>query len=96
MVFLTGMTLCGIAGALIELAVGQRLSFAPPFFSDGWPVLTLLSVVAAGPLMLINDSLDALRAGRIAPAGMAGALFIAAIWISSIGLVSMEGAKALI
>lgn len=93
MVSVIGIAISGIAGSVLELLVGARLSFAAPFFTRmRWP-LSILAVVLAGPFMLANDALDARRDGRIGPLQLLCIALSSGIWVFFIGQ-AMVGSAA--
>lgn len=83
----TGITVIGIAGSLMELATAQRLGFREPFFGGRHLPRSLLSAAAAGPLMLLNDALAARSQGRISPLALASCAFTALVWSTATGIV---------
>lgn len=85
--FLVGMTLCGIAGSLLELLAGARLSFAAPFLDRLHKTRFALAIVTAGPLMLGNDALEAWRHGRIATPVLMCCAATVAVWSLAMGTV---------
>jgi cation transport ATPase len=95
LVFLVGVTLSGIAGSLIELAAGAKLSFAAPFFDRANRMVFVLAVVTAGPFMLCNDAMETWRAGRIDIATLIGCALTAAIWIIANGVAVCASAMRL-
>ena len=64
-VFLAGLTLAGLSGALIELAWGERLALRHPFVSPHNVSRSLVLVLLAGPLMTLNEAIAAMNERRI-------------------------------
>lgn len=90
MAFLSGLTVCGIAGTAMELAAGRSLSFAEPFVSSRYVLRSLASSLAAGPYMLVNDALRSREAGGISRPLFAVCLSVAVIWILAAGTVVID------
>lgn len=88
--FVVGLTICGLAGTLMELVSGTRLRMTEPFVSRQRPGLSLVASAAAGPYMMLNDALAARRDGRIGVRGVAAALATATIWTLSTGILATE------
>jgi hypothetical protein len=88
--FLTGLTVCGLVGSLMELAARSRLSFAEPFISRRHVVRTVVSTVFAGPLMLANDALAAWRGGRISTLALWSCAATAGLWALASGVVILD------
>ena len=86
-VFLCGLTLAGLHGTVLEMWSGRRLGFAAPFVSRDHVVRSLVFTAACGPLMLVNEALDAFRNGRIGGAGVAGMALLSGIWLFLSGIV---------
>jgi len=86
LIFLIGVTLCGIAGSLLELIAGFRLSFSAPFFDRLHRTRFALAVVTAGPFMLCNDATEAWREGRIAGLSLAIGALVALVWTMALGV----------
>jgi hypothetical protein len=84
--FLVGLTLCGIAGSLLELSAGEKLSFAAPFFRRLHWLSFVLAVITAGPFMLLNDAVDARKAGTLTATGLIGCGLTVTIWATAIGI----------
>lgn len=89
--FLTGITVFGVFGSLIELVVGQRLSFSPPFVTTAHPMRLVAGSLLAGPMMLLNDALEARRAGRVSVAQFLGCAATCLVWTCAMGVAMLEG-----
>jgi hypothetical protein len=87
--YVAGLVIGGIVASLMELASGDEPSFAPPFFSRARRSRFVVAVLAAGPFMLVNDALEARRAGNISVGGLTCLLATASIWAWSIGMATM-------
>jgi hypothetical protein len=88
--FLTGLTLCGLAGSTMELVSGCRLSFADPFVSSRHVLRSLAAAAAAGPFMLANDALDAWRRGEVSPLVLVSCMLTSAGWALATGVVAID------
>lgn len=91
--FLVGLTLCGLAGSVMELVSGRRLAFAAPYVTPAHVVRSLAMTVAVGPFMLVNDALDAHREERLSTAGLGSCMFTAVIWLMALGVVTITVAS---
>ena len=91
--FLVGLTLCGLAGSIMELVSGRRLAFAAPYVTPAHVVRSLAMTVAAGPFMLVNDALDAHREQRLSTTGLGSCMFTAVIWLMALGVVTITVAS---
>jgi hypothetical protein len=91
--FLVGLTLCGLAGSVMELVSGRRLAFAAPYVTPAHVVRSLAMTVAAGPFMLVNDALDAHREQRLSTAGLGSCMCTAVIWLMALGVVTITVAS---
>lgn len=87
--YVVGIVIGGIAASILELTVGQRLSFAPPFFSREQVPVFILAILAAGPFMLVNDALMARRQAQIALTTLTGVFATASIWLWALGAVAI-------
>jgi hypothetical protein len=83
--FLVGLTIGGMTASAMEIATGRPVSFRAGYISAERPARTVLASVAAGPMMLTNDALDARRGGRISPALLAFCGFAALAWTTAVG-----------
>ncbi len=88
--FAVGLTLCGLAGAIFELAAGRRLGFHPPFVRRERFAVSLALMVAAGPLMLTNEAIAARRAGAIDLTAAVLCGLGAGIWAMALGVLTVE------
>ena len=88
--FLTGLTLCGLAGSTMELVAGRRLSFADPFVSSSHVLRSLGAAAAAGPFMLANDALDAWRSGDVSMLTLFSCVLTSAGWALATGVVAID------
>lgn len=88
--FPVGLTLCGLAGAVMELLGGRRLAFAEPFVSPGHLLRSLAAAALAGPAMLVNDALAARRARRISLLLLVSCMATAVLWTFALGTVAMK------
>jgi hypothetical protein len=86
-VFLTGLTASGLAGTAIELIAGARLSLGEPFVSEKSISRSLVLVLLAGPYMVINDAILAVRQKRIGAAGLAGIVLVCGVWVCAAGVL---------
>jgi len=93
--FLTGLTVAGLSGSMMELVSRTRLSLAPPFLRRERVLLSLCASAAAGPFMLLNDTLSARRDGRIGACMFSFAASICFLWVLATGIVIAELAFAL-
>lgn len=85
-----GLTFCGLAGAVMELAAGRRLCFGPPFVAMGRFGRSFALMLAAGPFMLVNEAVAACRARRIDRLALGLCAAAAAIWATATGIVVVE------
>lgn len=88
--FLTGLTLCGLAGSVMELVAGRRLSFAVPFVSSRHMLRSLGAAAAAGPFMLANDALEAWRCGDISMLTLISCALTSIGWSLATGVVAID------
>lgn len=88
--FAVGLTFCGIVGSTIELIVGQRLGFRPPFVMTGRFGSSLALTMATGPFMLTNEAITARRAGAIDLTAFLLCGVAAIIWATALGIVAVE------
>lgn len=87
--FVVGLTVCGLAGSTMELVSGRRVAFAEPYVSPSHVLRSLLATACAGPFMLINDALDARRAGRISAVMLVSCGCTAVAWALALGTVML-------
>lgn len=85
--FLTGLTACGLAGTVMELACGRRLAFVEPYVSSDHVIRSLAAAAFAGPFMLVNDAMAARGARRISFLGLLSCLATAMLWALALGVV---------
>lgn len=88
--FLAGVTVFGLLGSVLELLVGEKLSFAPPFMTRRHPGRLVVAPFLAGPMMLFNDTLDARGAGRISVAQFVACAATCLVWTCAMGVVMLE------
>ena len=88
--FLSGLTVCGLAGSAMELVCGRRLSFAEPFVSRRHVLRSLASSAAAGPYMLLNDAVATWRAGRISAIVLGTCVALALAWLLTAGMLTID------
>jgi hypothetical protein len=88
--FSTGLTFCGLAGSMMELAAGRRLSFTDPFVSPRHMPRSLGAAAAAGPFMLANDALDAWRSRGVSMLTLVSCVLTAAGWALATGVVVID------
>lgn len=93
--FLAGVTFCGLAASLVELAAGARLSFRYPFVSSGHVWRSLAVTFASGPFILINEAVEAWRDGHTGPAALSLSFLTAFFWALCMGIVIVEVATML-
>jgi hypothetical protein len=89
-VFAAGLTLFGLLGSLIELVSERRLTLREPFVARSRVAASLFLAAAAGPYMLVNDALGALRERRIGALLFSACLAMAAFWIFAAGILITE------
>lgn len=88
--FLTGLTLSGVLGSLMELAGARRLSFTAPFVSPRHVLRSLACTMAAGPFMLFNDALDAWHSEAVSTAMLVSCAASAGAWLFATGIVALD------
>lgn len=86
-VFLAGLTLAGLSGALIELAWGERLALRHPFVSPHNVSRSLVLVLLAGPLMTLNEAIAAMNERRIGITWFVAVIGFCAVWIAATGML---------
>lgn len=87
---LTGLTIGGMTGSVIELVFGRLLSFQAQPGSPRRLLGSLACTAAAGPFMLVNDALRAWRAGAISMVFLIGCGLTALAWLLAIGIVALD------
>lgn len=85
--FLVGLTVCGLAGSMMELVLGRKVAFAEPYVSTSHVLRSLLATACAGPFMLVNDALDARRERRISTLALMSCGCTAVAWALALGVV---------
>lgn len=85
--FLVGLTACGLAGSMMELASGRRLAFAEPYVSPAHVVRSLAATAFAGPFMLFNDALAARSEQRLSALALASCACTGLAWALALGVV---------
>lgn len=85
--FAVGLTGCGLAGSVMELVAGRRLTFAGPYVSPAHILRSLAAAACAGPFMLANDALDARREGRISTLMLMSCGCTVMAWALALGIV---------
>jgi hypothetical protein len=88
--FLAGLTVSGLAGSVMELAAGRRLSFGEPFVSPRNVVRSLGSAAAAGPFMLVNDALKGWRGGAVSTMVLISCALTSLVWLLATGIVAID------
>lgn len=88
--FAVGLTVLGVAGTLLEIAAGRRLSFAEPFVTRASVARSLAASALAGPYMLVNDALAAWRDGGVNAVQFATCLMLATGWVLAAGIVAID------
>ena len=88
--FLAGLTVSGLAGSVMELAAGRRLSFGEPFVSSRNVVRSLGSAAAAGPFMLVNDALKGWRGGAVSTMVLISCALTSLVWLLATGIVAID------
>ncbi len=88
--FVTGLTVTGLASALIELRMRCRVSFSEPVFALHRPMQSMALSVVAGPVMLFNDAMEARSVRRIGTGMMLSCFVTCGFWAFAIGIVSLE------
>ncbi len=91
--FVTGVTVAGLSASLMQIVTGRTVGFIEPFVSNRMIARSLLATLAAGPVMLGNDALDAWREGRAGWTILPVACAFAVLWASATGIVVLEVAS---
>jgi hypothetical protein len=94
--FLVGLTACGLAGSVMELASGCRLAFGEPYVSASHIARSLAATAVAGPFMLCNDALSAYRENRLSALVLGSCTCTAFLWCLSLGVVLIGVARGVI
>jgi len=85
--FVVGLTACGLAGSMMELVSGRKVACTEPYVSPAQLLRSLLATACAGPLMLVNDALDAKRERRISTLALMSCGCTAIAWALALGVV---------
>jgi hypothetical protein len=88
--FLTGLTVAGVSGSVLEIACGERLRLGQPFLDRRRIALSMCASAAAGPFMLVNDALCAREERRIGGTALTASLLVAALWLLATGVLTCE------
>jgi len=91
--FVTGVTVAGLSASLMQIVTGRIVGFIEPFVSNRMIARSLLAALAAGPMMLGNDALNARREGRAGWLVLSVACAFAMLWASATGIVVLEVAS---
>lgn len=85
LVFLVGLTTCGLFATIIELVAERRLILGEPFVSSRNICRSIVLVLLAGPFMMANEALDALDKGRTGGLAFAGIICLCIVWFVATG-----------
>lgn len=88
--FLSGLTLAGLAGALMELAWGRTASLGEPFVSREHVLRSLCLTAMAGPVMLSNEAIHAWRSRLISAPVLAACVAGACMWALAAGVLILD------
>lgn len=88
--FAMGMATSGLTASALSAALDVRAGFHPPFVRPQRLAVSLLITALAGPVMLLNDVVNALRAGRIGSTAAFAGLVIACLWALALGILVTE------
>lgn len=88
--FLAGLTLSGLAGAVLELIFRRPVSLGAPFVSSNRVLRSLGVTLLAGPMMLTNEALGAWRMVSIGPMTFAACVAVAGLWAFAAGILIVE------
>jgi hypothetical protein len=88
--FVTGLTVAGLSGSILEIACGARLRLGEPFLDRRRIALSMCASAAAGPFMLVNDALAAREERRIGGTALIASLVVAALWLLATGVLTCE------
>lgn len=94
-VFLCGLVLCGLAGAVLELWARRPLAFSEPFVARAHIVRSLAVTSLCGPMMLANEAVHAYRVQRIGFPRLATSLVASCLWLWIGGTVVADVASML-
>lgn len=92
---MSGLTVSGMAGSLMELVAGRPISFSEPYFSSRRVVRSFVSAALAGPMMLANDAIFARREGAISRSYLGFCALTALVWAGALGIVVVSLATRL-
>jgi hypothetical protein len=81
-----GLTFCGLAGTIIELVSGRRLSLGKPLVSVANLSRSMVLVLLAGPFMTVNEALAAVRERRIGLLVFTGIAGLVLLWLMAVGV----------
>jgi hypothetical protein len=84
-----GVTVSGLLGSAVEIALGRPVSFAEPIGSPLHFLGFALSTVFVGPMMLTNDAIRARREGAISTTYLGFCAFTALVWASALGIAAV-------
>ena len=93
---MSGITLSGLTGTLMELATGKPVSFSEPYLSSRRMVRSFLAAALAGPMMLANDALNARRANTISRGYFAFCAGTSIVWAGALGTAAIGVAARLL
>ena len=88
-----GLTFGGLAGSALEASAGRPLSFRAPFVSPRRIVRSLAVTLSAGPYMLVNDAMEAWRAGDVSTTVLLSCGMTATAWVLASGVVVIDLAR---
>lgn len=91
--FLVGLTACGLAGSVMEMASGRRLAFVEPYVSASHIFRSLGVTAVAGPFMLFNDALGAYRQSRLTAMELASCACTGSAWLLALGVALIAVAQ---
>ena len=86
----SGVTVSGLLGSAMELAIGKPVSFGQQTRSRVQFLAFMLATIVAGPMMLANDALRARRDGRISPLYLGFCGLSALVWCGALGIVVVQ------
>lgn len=85
-----GLTLAGLAATVMELVIGRRVGFRPPFVTSDSFGRSLALTVLAGPAMIANEAIAARREGVIEWPVFGICLVIAVAWCTATGILFVD------
>ncbi len=86
---MSGITVSGLLGSVMELAIGKPLSFGEQIGSRTRFLTFALSMVVAGPMMLTNDAMQARRDGKISQLYLGFCGLTALVWAGALGIIAV-------